>query len=119
MKKTFALLLICCSLLLSCSNATPQQYFNVAVLNSNLLYGFAGNGLQRELMSPNVKLIDEKTTKTAPMARAEVIKEKLARAEENYQKIKSLGQNADADEMLKAATALYDFVIPVYQNEYS
>lgn len=55
----------------------------------------------------------------APLTRAEVVKEKLARAEENYQKVKSLGRNTAADEMLKASTALYDFVIPVYKNEYT
>ncbi len=108
-----------CLLLSSCSNS-PREYFDRAALNINTLYGFASEyELKRDLATPGEKLVDEKTLAMAPMTRAEVVKEKLARAEEDYQKVKSLGSNAEADEMLKASAALYEFVIPVYKNEYT
>lgn len=106
------------SLLASCSNS-PREYFDRAALNCNLLYGFAGYEIKRDLASPQEKLVDEKTMKMEPVSRTEVVKDKLARVEENYQKVKSLGNNEAAAEMLKASTALYEFVIPVYKNEYA
>lgn len=105
-------------LLASCSN-TPREYFERAALNCNMLYGFAGYEIKRDLATPQEKLTDEKTMKMAPVTRAELVKDKLARVEESYQKVKSLGSNAEADEMLKASKTLYEFVIPVYKNEYS
>lgn len=102
----------------SCSHS-PREYFDQAALNCNMLYGFAGYELKRDLSTPSEKLVDEKTMKMAPVTRTEVVKDKLARVEENYGKVKKLGSNADADEMLKAAAALYEFVIPVYKNEYT
>lgn len=119
MKKTILPLLILCLLASSCSHS-PKEYFDQAALNCNLLYGFAGAyELKRDLGTPQEKLVDEKTMKMAPITRAEVVNDKLSRVEENYNKVKSLGSNAEADAMLKASTALYEFVIPVYKNEYT
>jgi len=84
-----------------------------------MLFGFAGYELKRDLSMPSEKLVDEKTMKMAPVTRMEVVKEKLARVEENFQKVKDLGSNEEAADMLKAAATLYEFVIPVYKNEYT
>jgi hypothetical protein len=120
MKITTPVWAICILLLLhSCGTPSPRQYFEQAALNCNLLYGFAGYELDRDLATAQEKLADEKTMKMVPVTRAEVVKEKLARVEENFTKLKSLGSNAEADDMLKASTALYEFVIPVYKNEYT
>ncbi len=121
MKNIIALLLVfsIAFILLSCGNPPPQQVFGIAVLNSNLLFGFAGSGMQRELASPSEKLTDEKTGASAPMKRAEVVKTKLEAVETNYGKVKALSSNEDAKEMLNASLALYEFAIPVYKNEYT
>ncbi len=121
MKNSIALLLVfgCAFVLFSCGNPPPQQVFGIAVLNSNLLFGFAGSGMQRELASPSAKLIDEKTGATAPMKRAEVVQTKLESIETNYGKVKALSSNEETKEMLPASLALYEFVIPVYKNEYT
>ena len=119
MKKIIAPLLAICWLLVSCNTATPREYFERAALNCNALYGLADYEIKRDLSMPNEKLVDEKTMKTEPMKRAEVVKDKLARVEEYYQNVKNLGSNPDADAMLKASITLYEFVIPVYKNEYT
>lgn len=108
-----------CMLITSSCSHSAREYFDQAALNCNTLYGFAGYELQRDLALPQEKLVDEKTMKMAPVTRAEVVQGKLQRVEENYQKVKKLGSNADADAMLKASTAIYEFVIPVYKNEYT
>lgn len=109
----------CLSLLLvACESTTPQQYFSRAVLNVNLLYGFAGDVMHNQLATPGVKLVDAKTGATAPAKRAEVLKDKLDAIEASYAKVKALKSTDDTREMLQASTALYEFVLPVYKNEY-
>ncbi len=110
--------LLCTLLLVSCSNTTPEQYFSQAALNSNLLYGFAGNGMQREFASPSVKLTDANTGATAPMKREEVLNAKRDAVEAAYNKIKALKISDDNREMISASLALFEFVLPVYRNEY-
>lgn len=115
-KGLFALITSC--LLFSCSSTGPEEYFSQASLNANLLYGFAGRGMQQQLASPSEKLVDEKTLATAPMKRAEVVQAKLDAVEAAYKKIKSLGADEDAKEMLNASKALFEYVLPVYRKEY-
>lgn len=116
-RNTLLLLFICCTLV-SCTGNTPEQYFGKAVLNCNFLYGFAGYELKRDLATPSEKLVDEKTLATAPMKRAEVVKTKLEIVESNFEKVKSLPVTDDTKEMLSASIALYEYVLPVYKNEY-
>lgn len=119
MKKIILSLFVLCQLTISCKHS-PKEYFEQAALNCNTLYGFASEyELKRDLGTAQEKLVDANTMKMAPITRAEVVKDKLTRAEENYNKVKNLGSNAEADAMLKASSALYEFVIPVYKNEYT
>lgn len=59
MKKIIAPLLVACCLLASCSTS-PEKTFGIASLNCNMLYGFAGYELKRDLATPSEKLVDEK-----------------------------------------------------------
>ena len=117
MKKSKLPLLLACCILFSCNNS-PEEYFNSAVLNSNSIYGFAGDGMHRELVSPSVKLTDEKTGATAPMTRTEVIQDKIKTVETNFEKVKSLSVTDETKEMLTASIAMYEYILPVYKNEY-
>lgn len=119
MQKSFVKLMMFSLVLISCGTVPPEKYFSTAALNCNLLYGFAGSGMQRQLASPSEKLIDQKTYATAPMKRAEVVKEKLEQLETNYKAVKGLDMNEDAREMIEASIALYAFALPVYKNEYT
>lgn len=102
---------------ISCNTATPEKYFNIAVLNTNLLAGFAGNGLLRQIESPSVKL-DENSGETVPMKSSEIIKDKINSIEETYKSVKGLKETEDTKEMLQASISLYEFVLPVYKNDY-
>ena len=117
MKKNIILLVLVCLILFSCSTS-PQEYFGQAALNCNMLYGFAGYELKRDLATPAEKLVDEKTLATAPMKRAEVVQQKLEMVQSNFKKVKGLSATDDTKELLNASTALYEYVLPVYKNEY-
>lgn len=118
MNRNFLLLFAISLLLFSCSSTSPDQYFGRAALSSNLLYGFASDGFHREFASPSEKLVDASSGKTAPMKRAEVLKTKVDAVEEAYANVKRLKIADDNREMLNASLALYEFVLPVYKNEY-
>jgi hypothetical protein len=105
-------------LLSSCYTATRENYFDGAVLNCNMMMGFAHEGLQRELEQPTVKLVAGTRDQTAPMKRKEIIESKIHFLDEAFGKIKNLKKTDDTKDMLEASVALYDYVLPVYKTEY-
>jgi hypothetical protein len=110
--------IVCCLLLVSCEMATPENYFDRAVLNCNIMHGFAGSGLQRQLESPSVKLSDNGNGQAVPMKRKEVIDNAIMSLETNFEKVKKLKETDDTRDILEASVALYEYVLPVYKAEY-
>lgn len=118
-KCLFLLLFILCACMFNaCNTATPENYFDRTVLNINMLHGFATDGLQRELESPSVKMVEGSKDQFAPMKRKEVIDEKIQFIEANAEEVRQLKQTDDTKEMLQASIAVYNFALPVYKNEY-
>lgn len=118
MRKFPFLLVIYCSLFISgCNTATPQKYFDVAVLNSNRVVGFASNMLSRELESPSVKA--DGNGGTLPMKRQEVIQEHIRFSEEMLEKLNGLAKNDDSKDIVNSSVAMYSFMLPVYKKEYT
>ncbi len=115
--------ILCCLLLsfiamafFSCSKS-PEEYFGAAVLNTNILYGFADNGFSRQLESPSVMLPDN-GGEPVPMKRTEVINTKIKQVEENLYKVESMKVNDETKNMLEASIILHKYVLPVYKTEY-
>lgn len=120
MKKSILLLTVifCYCLFTACNTATPEDYFDIAVLNSNMVHGFANSADQRELESPGVKMVDGSKDKFEPMKRKEVVDSKIQFMEESFEKVKDLKETEDTKDILQASIALYNYVLPVYKNEY-
>ncbi len=104
--------------LVSCSVDNPEKTFGIAILNTNLMHGFAGRALEMELESPSVKLLEGSKDKVVPMKRVEIINAKIESIESNYSRLKNLTEHEDNREVLKASRALYEYVLPVYKKEY-
>jgi hypothetical protein len=102
----------------SCNTASPEKYFSVAVLNSNMQFGFADDGLLRQFESPSVKM-SETGGDPVPMPRSEVLNDKLHFTEETLAKIKDLRETADTKDILQNSIDFHEFVIAVYKNEYA
>jgi hypothetical protein len=120
MKKiiSFVFLFICCCLqFTSCNSVPPEKYFAVAVLNTNMFFGFANNGQLREFESPSAKLSGN-NGETMPMKRSEAINTKIQFVETNFERVEDLKETEDTKDMLTASRALYGYVLPVYKNEY-
>ena len=113
----FLLPLGCC-LFTGCSNSSPQETFNTAVLSCNMIHDFASNGFLRQLESPSVQMIGGDPNNTAPMKGKEVIEDKIKIVTDYHNKLKKLKETEDSKEVIGASKALYDYVLPVYEKEY-
>lgn len=100
-----------------CGSETPEKTFGIAVLNSNALSGFANNGMLRQIETPSEKLV-EGSSETVPMKSREIVNSKIDFAETSLKSIKDLKVTEDNKEIINASVALYEYVIPVYKNEY-
>jgi hypothetical protein len=120
MKKYIVLsvLVLASCLITACNTATPENYFDRAVLNCNMMTGFANSGLQRMLDQPSAKLVAGSKDQTAPMKRTEVITADLEYLTAAFEKVKSLPVTEDSKDILQTSTDLYQYVLPVYKNEY-
>ncbi|HEX2606235.1 MAG TPA: hypothetical protein VHK91_02605 [Flavisolibacter sp.] len=119
MTRSLITCLILASLIVtSCTTPPPEKYFDVAVLNTNMLHGFAGEGMERELEAPSLKAVPG-TDKPVQMPRKEVVESTLKFNEEAYGKVNELKETEDAKDIMQASKALYAFVLPVYKNEYT
>ncbi|MCG2615494.1 hypothetical protein LZZ85_14435 [Terrimonas sp. NA20] len=114
----FAFALSAVILFSGCEDATPERYFDLAVLNSNLIVGFANDGFQRELDQPSVMLVEGSRDSSRPMKRKDVVDDKIRFVEGNLTKLKDLKETTDTKDILHASIQLHEFILPVYRNEY-
>ena len=106
------------SLLSSCNKATPENYFDEAVLNVNLITPFGGQVTLYSLAHPSVKLVPGTKDQTTPMTRKEIVDDQIQRVEGNLTKIKALPDSEETREMVQTSIKLHEFVLPVYRTEY-
>lgn len=109
--------IFCAACFTACNQPSPDHYFGIAVLNSNIFYNFAGATLPYELKSPSARAAKEKG-KFEQLKRKEVIDSKIIWLEGNFKKLKDLTETADAKNMLQASRAVYEYILPVYKKEY-
>jgi len=118
-KKTFFLFSVMSILLLSSCAETPEKFFDITILNTNVINDFASPDLARHIDDeakeyPNIpsskKKGDEATT---------TVKNKILYLEQSLEKVKKLSASGDEQKEIKAlSVALYEMTIPVYKNEY-
>ena len=104
--------------LTSCNNASPEKYFDEAVLNVNLITPFGGQAALYSLAHPSVKLVPGTKDQTTPMTRKEIVEEQIQRVEANLVKIKALPDSEETRDMVQTSIKLHEFVLPVYKTEY-
>jgi hypothetical protein len=71
----------------SCNFATPENYFDKAVLNVNPITPFAGQAAFNSSPQPSVKLVPGTKDQTAPMASREIVINQMQSAEGNFGKL--------------------------------
>ena len=114
---TRLIVLFACLFFTACNRPSPEKAFDVAVLNSNMLIGFANEGMERELTSPTMKMGKTKD-EFFPMKRSEVVETKTKFVEENYEKLKAFQLTDETKEIVQESLAMHELILPVYKNEY-
>ena len=114
---TWILSVCCCLLLSSCNLATPQKYFETAVLNSNMVAGFANDGLERQLESPPAKMVAGQD-RPVSIKRTEFLSTEIKFVEDSFDNIKDLKETDDTQTILEPSIKMFEYVLPVYKTEY-
>src|SRR5579864_7008282 len=101
-----------------CNSPAPRKYFEVSVLNCNMVSGFSGEGVFSELQSPPGRLVKGSNNQIEPVKRKEVIDNRIQFLEENLKQLKGLPLTPDTKDMVQTYIALHEYVLPVFKNEY-
>lgn len=118
-QKTAVLFLICTTLLLSACSETPEKFFDIAILNTNMVNDFASPNLARHINDETKEYPDIPSSKKKGDEASTNIKNKALYLEQALEKVKKLSASgAEEEEIKKQSIQLYELVIPVYKNEY-
>lgn len=105
--------------MLSCSE-TPDQFFGTAVLNTNAINDFATPNLAKHINDETIEFADIPSSKNKGDEAITFVNNKILYLEKSLNDIKALNANADDRKAIKEKSlALYEFVIPIYKNEYT
>ncbi|SFW80076.1 hypothetical protein [Chitinophaga sancti] len=116
MKKLFLILAVA-AILPACTNPSPENYFDTAVLNTNMINDFGSDALTKMLIAQNVKY--NGTLPNGPNAATKMIDGKVQYIESTIKKVKDLKETSETKTMLRTSEALFEYVLPVYKNEYT
>lgn len=118
-QKTLFYVLAFGTLLLSACAETPEKFFDIAILNTNMVNDFASPDLARHINDETKEYPDIPSSKKKGDEAANTITNKILYLEQSLDKIKKLSASGTQEEDIKKlSTQLYELVIPVYKNEY-
>ena len=101
----------------SCNlNTSPDQFFGVAVLNTNTISDFGTDRLARHI---EMQAKDIPSTKKKGDEAVIYVNNNVLYMEKVLKDIKELPENADTKEIRDLSLSIYEDVIPVYKNEYT
>lgn len=113
--KRFQIASLLLLLFTACNTATPENYFDRAVLNTNLINDFASDQATRMLTDYSAA---SENAKAQNMSAVKWNEMKVASVEKALKDVKGLKETDETREMLQTSVALFEYVLPVYKNEY-
>jgi hypothetical protein len=117
--RSLAAIVLGLSLFLSgCNSTTPENYFQEAVLNTNLLHTFGGQGALSDMARPSLKLVPGSNNQTVPMTRAEIVQNQINVVQANLVKIKALPDSDETRDMVQTSIKLHELALAAYKGEY-
>lgn len=99
----------------ACTNPTPENYFDKAVLNTNIVNDFGSERLTKELIAYGA---NKDTAQGGKNQSETFIDSKVQYITRQLKDIKDLKETDETKNMLKTSIALFEYVLPVYKNEY-
>jgi N-acetylmuramoyl-L-alanine amidase CwlA len=101
--------------LTACNTATPEKYFDTAVLNTNQFNDFASERFTKSLVDYTVK---HEGVQQQDMSATKVVETKVLVIEKALSNVKALKQTDETKEMLQTSIVMHEYVLPVYKKEY-
>lgn len=118
-KSLFACLLTTLLLLSACSiPESPEKFFDIAILNTNVFNDFASPGLIRHIDQESAEFPDIPSSKKKGDEATIFVTNKVLYIEQSLEKVKKLSASGDNKDIKALSVALYELVLPVYKNEY-
>lgn len=103
----------------SCNTTTPDSFFQTAVLNVNIIRDFASENLLREIESQTVEFEGHPESKKNGDEAQKVIENKVAYIKQTIERVNELTPPDEKAKVIKEKSlALFNFVLPVYENDY-
>ncbi|WP_029274873.1 hypothetical protein [Pedobacter borealis] len=117
-KSRFAILILITFFFSACSE-TPAHFFDITILNTNMISDFASADLARHLNDETKEYPDIPSSKKKGNEATTNLNNKILYLEQSLEKVKKLSISGDEEKEIKALSQqLYELVIPVYKNEY-
>ena len=114
-----ALLVILSWSMQSCTEPA-DKFFATAILNTNTISDFATPTLAKHIEAETKEFPDIPSSKKNGDEAGKMIQNNILYMEKSLSDIKALSANSDDRKAIKEKSiALYEFVIPVYKNEYT
>jgi len=109
-----------CLFISSCSiPESPEKFFDIAVLNSNMFTDFASPNLPRYIALETKEYPDIPSSKKKGDEAQTFINNKIAYMDQAAEKVKKLTASNDEEKEIKQLSLnLYALILPVYKNEY-
>ena len=115
----FALLVIISLSIQSCEEPA-ERFFGTAILNTNTINDFATPTLAKHINDETTEFPDIPSSKKKGDEAGKHISNNILYMEKSLDDIKSLKADSEERKVIKEKSiALYEFVIPVYKNEYT
>ena len=117
--KKLQLLFVIPIMLQSCAEPA-DKFFGVAILNTNTITDFATPVLAKHISDEAAEFPNIPSSKKKGDESLKYVENQILYMEKSLKDIQALSENGDNRKEIKAqAISLYEFVIPVYKNEYS
>lgn len=115
----FALLIIFSLSAQSCAEPA-ERFFGTAILNTNSISDFATPTLAKHINDETTEFPDIPSSKKKGDEAGKLVQNNIMYMEKSLSDIKSMNANSEDRKVIKEKSiALYEFVIPVYKNEYT
>jgi hypothetical protein len=115
----FALLIIFSLSVQSCAEPA-ERFFGTAILNTNTISDFATPTLAKHINDETTEFPDIPSSKKKGDEAVKLVQNNILYMEKSLSDIKSMNANSEDRKVIKEKSiALYEFVIPVYKNEYT
>lgn len=114
-----ALLVILAFFIQSCAEPA-DKFFTTAILNTNTISDFATPILVKHINDETTEFPDIPSSKKNGDEARKFVQNNILYREKSLNDIKALNANSDDRKAIKEkSVALYEFIIPVYKNEYT